>query len=88
MSLNKIIKTHICPLDLYTLIVTDRKAKCMPCADLKQIHTGIYSITQYLLKQVKKSITDYTTNLKQKKGREGHGRRVKNLPVMDSSLKH
>lgn len=49
----------------------------MPCADLKQIHTGIYSITQYLLKQVK-SITDYTTNLKQKKREEG---------AMDEGLK-
>lgn len=48
--------TPFCPLEFFVilLIVTDGNHKRMPCAGLKQIHTGIYSITQYLLKQSEK----------------------------------
>lgn len=39
----------------------------MPCAGLKQIHTGIYSITQYLLKREKYRINWLHYKLKRKK---------------------
>lgn len=57
MSIKEIIiKTHLFVLwnFVYFLIVTDGNHKRMPCAGLKQIHTGIYSVTQYLLKQSEK----------------------------------
>lgn len=40
-------------IGIFLIVVTDGNHKRMPCAGLKQIHTGIYSITQYLLKQNK-----------------------------------
>lgn len=48
----------------------------MPCAGLKQIHTGIYSITQYLLKQGEKyriNWLQYKLKRKKKKKKQQQG---------------